>query len=258
MEHRQRTQQRTVPTLIQRTLIVGALAAVAHSAVAAPEMMSAQLQPPRLISVSGDADVSAVPDRARIQVGVTQVNLEVATAEAAVNKVVRAYVAEAKKLGSRDDDVGTAGVSIQPEYVWDEKLRNNRLTGYRVSRDIEVRVTNLDKLGDYLLAATRAGVNQVQPPVLESSKAEDLQNQALALAAKNAQAKARLLADTLGVKLGVVHGISEDGDVSAPQPMMKTMAVRTEASDSGNADMGLQTGEIRYHASVSAQFEVAP
>ncbi|WP_428311081.1 SIMPL domain-containing protein [Hydrocarboniphaga sp.] len=245
--------------MIKRSLFGAALAlAFTQGAFAAQEMPPHPL-PPRLISVSGDADVSAVPDRARIQIGVTQVSPEVATAEAAVNKVVKAYVAEAKKLGARDEDIATAGISIQPEYVWDEKARNNKLTGYRVSRDIETRVGNLDKLGDYLLAATRAGVNQVQPPVLESSKADDLQNQALVQAAKNAQAKARLLADTLGVKLGSVHGITEEGSAPAPQPMMKAMAMRgAEASDSGNADMGLQTGEIRFHAAVNAQFEVAP
>jgi uncharacterized protein YggE len=260
MEHRQQPHQRLVPAMIttQRTLIAVALALCAQSAFAAQEMPPPHMPPPRLISVSGEADVSVVPDRARIQIGVTQLSPDVASAEAIVNKTVKAYVAAAKKLGARDEDVSTAGISIAPEYVWDEKARANKLTGYRVSRDIETRVTNLEKLGDYLQAATAAGVNQVQPPTLESSKADDLQNQALVQAAKNAQAKAKLLADTLGVKLGSVHALSEEGSAPAPQPMMKVMAMRAAASDSGNEDMGLQTGEIRYHASVSAQFEVAP
>jgi uncharacterized protein YggE len=257
MEHRKRSRTRTVPALIKQALIGGALAALSQAAMAASEMPP-HAPPPRLISVNGEAEVSVVPDRARLQLGVTQLSPEVATAEAAVNKVVKAYLAEARKLGARDEDVSTAGLSIQPEYVWDEKTRNNHLTGYRVSRDIEVRISNLDKLGDYLLAGTRAGVNQIQPPVLESSKSAELKNQALVQAAKNAQAKARLLADTLGVKLGSVHALSEDGGSASPQPMMKVMAMRSEAGDSGNADMGLQTGEIRYHASVSAQFEAVP
>lgn len=253
-------RNRSLPLVsaVKALLVGGVLAACAQTASAASAMSPPHLPPPRLISVSGEADVSVVPDRARLQIGVTQVSPEVATAEAAVNKVVKAYVAAAKKLGARDEDVSTAGVSIQPEYVWDEKARVNRLTGYRVSRDIETRIGNLDKLGDYLLAATAAGVNQVQPPVLESSKSAELKNQALVQAAKNAQAKAKLLADTLGVKLGGVFALSEDGGAQPPMPMMKTMAMRSEAADSGNADMGLQTGEIRYRASVSAQFEVAP
>jgi len=257
MEHRKRSRSRFVPALIKQALIGGAFAALSQAALAAGEM-SPHAPPPRLISVNGEAEVSVVPDRARLQLGVTQLSPEVATAEAAVNKVVKAYIAEARKLGARDEDVSTAGLSIQPEYVWDEKTRNNHLTGYRVSRDIEVRISNLDKLGDYLLAGTRAGVNQIQPPVLESSKSAELKNQALVQAAKNAQAKATLLADTLGVKLGVVHALSEDGGSAPPVPMMKTMAMRSDASESGNADMGLQTGEIRYQASVSAQFELAP
>lgn len=236
--------------LLTAALLLAGLGAGAQAA-------AADAPPPRVINVSGEADVSVVPDRARLQLGVTQLNADVATAEAAVNRVVKAYVAEARKLGSSDEEIGTAGISIQPEYVWDEKTRINRLTGYRVSRDIEVRISKLDKLGDYLLAATRAGVNQVQPPQLESSKAKELQDKALVQAAKNAQAKAKLLAETVGVKLGAVRTLSENGS-SPPQPMMKVMAMRSEAADSGNAEMGLQTGEIRYHASVNAEFDVTP
>jgi uncharacterized protein YggE len=212
----------------------------------------------RTVTVSGEATVSAVPDRARLNLGVTEVAPEVATAEAEVNRVVRAYVAEVKKLGAKDEQIGTAGVSIQPEYVWDEKARRNQLTGYRVSRDIEVRVSDLDKLGAYLLAATRAGINQVQPPQLESSKVDELEQQALAAAARDAQSKAALLATTLGAKLGAVRSVSEAG-MQPPQPVFKAaMAMRAEAADD-NAEMGLETGEIRVHASLTAEFDlIAP
>ncbi len=245
----------TFPTRPFSTATMATLAA--SLMMASLDASAADAPAPRVINVSGEADISVVPDRARLQLGITQLSLEVGNAEAAVNKVVKAYVAEARKLGSSDEEIGTAGISIQPEYVWDEKTRNNRLTGYRVSRDIEVRITRLDKLGDYLIAATRAGVNQVQPPQLESSKSAELQDKALVQAAKNAQAKARLLAETVGAKLGSIRTLSENGS-SPPQPMMKVMAMRAEAADSGNAEMGLQTGEIRYHASVNAEFDVVP
>jgi len=34
--------------------------------------------------------------------------------------------------------------------------------------------------------------------------------------------------------------------------------MRADVAPEGNAEMGLQTGEIRYQASVSAQFEMLP
>jgi len=109
-----------------------------------------------------------------------------------------------------------------------------------------------------VLRATKAGANQVNPPLLESSKAKELEQQALVKAAEHARGKARLLAETLGAKLGPVRSISAD-DAGPPPPMpMKAMALRAEAADSGNQEMGVALGEIRYRATVSAEFDLIP
>ncbi|MGQ0620864.1 MAG: SIMPL domain-containing protein [Panacagrimonas sp.] len=210
----------------------------------------------RHVSVSGQGETTVTPDRARLRLGVTHVSPDLATAEAKVNGVVRSYLAEAKTLGAKDEHISTAGISIQPEYQWDEKDRINRLIGYRVSRDMEVVIHHLDKLGDFVLGATKAGVNQVQPPQLESSKAKELQNQALTRATLDAQAKARLMAETLGVKLGPLHNLSAN-DFTPPPPLPKMMAMRSDAAfDSGNQEMGFSPGEIRFSASVNAEFDL--
>lgn len=48
---------------------------------------------------------------------VEKIDPDLKKAEGEVNKVVRAYLAEAKALGARDEQVSTTGVSINPEYV---------------------------------------------------------------------------------------------------------------------------------------------
>lgn len=219
----------------------------------------AEEPPHRHVSVGGQGEVTVQPDRARVQIGVTQLNASLTAAETEVNRVVRAFLAEAKALGIKEEHVNSSGISIQPEYVWDEKERANRLVGYRVSRDIQVLVLKLDQLGDVVLRATKAGVNQVQAPQLESSKAQDIQRQALVKAAQDAQARARLLAETLGMKLGSAHQISA-ADVGPPPPMPKVMMMRgaMAADGSGNQEMGLNPGELRYSASVQADFELLP
>lgn len=219
----------------------------------------AEEPPHRHVSVGGQGEVTVQPDRARVQIGVTQLNANLSVAEAEVNKVVRAFLAEAKALGIKDEHVNSSGVSIQPEYVWEEKERSNKLVGYRVSRDIQVLVLKLDQLGDVVLRATKVGVNQVQPPQLEYSKAQDIQRQALVKAAQDAQARAKLLAETLGMKLGEVHQVN-GSDSGPPPPMPKVMMMRgAMASDAGgNAEMGLSPGELRYSATVQADFELLP
>lgn len=211
----------------------------------------------RSVNVSGQGEVSVRPDRAKLNVAVDTVNVDPKAAEAEVNKVVRAYVAEARQLGAKDADISTAGISLQPEYVWDEKNRRNRLTGYRARRDITVTVTDLNKLGDYVLRATNVGVNNVSPPVLEASNAKELSRQALVKATDDARGKAQLLADTLKVKLGSIYALNaSEGYAPPPMPMMARGMAKAEAFDSGNQQMGLEPGEIKYTATVNADFDL--
>ncbi|TXH05688.1 MAG: DUF541 domain-containing protein [Nevskiaceae bacterium] len=215
----------------------------------------------RSVNVNGQGEVTTQPDRARLSLGVEASNVELKAAEADVNKAVRAYLVEAKSLGLKDEQISTAGVTINPEYVWDDKARRQKFTGYKARRQIDLRVDDLTVLGDLILRATKVGINQVNSPVLESSKAKELTRQALVKATEDARSKAQLLADTLNVKLGAIRSLSAND--SAPPPVMyKVMAMRAMAApeaDGGNAEMGFSGGEIKYSANVSADFDlIAP
>jgi uncharacterized protein YggE len=212
---------------------------------------------PRVVSVHGEGEVAVKPDRARLTLAVEKVDPDLKKAEAEVNRIVRDYLKEARALGARDEQLSSTGVGINAEYVWPEGARERKFTGYRVTRQIEVRIDALDRLGDFILRATQAGVNQVSAPALESSRAQELEQQALAKAAEAARAKARLLAQTLGVKLGVVARITESG-AAPPQPMYEMKVRASAAAQDGSAEMGLALGEIRYRATVSAEFDLLP
>ncbi|NKF21204.1 SIMPL domain-containing protein [Solimonas marina] len=216
--------------------------------------------PPRTVSVDGQGEVSVQPDRAQLSLAVDAVDPDLKKAETKVNAVVRAYLADARKLGAADKDISTAGISVSPEYVWDNDAKQQKLVGYRARRDINITVTQLDRLGDFVLQATEAGVNHVNSPVLESSRADALRREALAQAATDARDKARLLADTLGMKLGAVRSLNaNDSEARPPVPMMMmAKAARAPAADSGNSEMGFASGEIKYSANVSAQFDLLP
>lgn len=230
----------------------GALLALTLAAgAAAHEPATAQA-----VTVSGQGEAAAVPDRARLSLTVEKFDPDLRAAEAEVHRVVRAYLAEARALGAKDEQISTTGVVVNPEYAWPEGGRERKFTGYRVARHIELRVDDLDHLADFILRATRAGVNHVQPPMLESSRARALEREALARAAEDAREKARILAQTLGAKLGRVSRITESSTGAPPVPH-KAMALRAEAADAG-AQMGLSLGEVTYRASVTVEFSLLP
>jgi len=211
---------------------------------------------PRVIAVGGEGEVSVKPDRAQLSMSVEKLDPDLKKAEAEVNKIVRSYLAEARSLGAKDEALSTTGVSIQPEYVWPEGGRERRFTGYRVSRQINLRVDNLDKLGEFILRATGAGVTQVNPPQLESGRRRELEREALAKAAEDARDKARVLADTLKVRMGAAYRVTES-EVGAP-PMPYAVKSMRAADAEGNAEMGVALGEIKLHATVSVEFELLP
>jgi uncharacterized protein YggE len=220
---------------------------------------AADAPPPRIVAVDGQGEVSTQPDRARLNLAADALDADLKTAESQVNGIVRAYLAEARKLGATDKEISTAGISINPEYVWDDKAKRQKLVGYRARRDIAVTVSDLDKLGDFVLRATQAGINHVSTPTLESSQADALMRQALAKAASDARDKARLLAETLGMKLGAVRTLRVDSnEMPPPRPMVmaKAMAYSAEDSAGGNTEMGFAGGEIKYRATANAEFDL--
>lgn len=209
----------------------------------------------RAVSVSGRGEVEAAPDRARLSMGVDVTRSDVRSAQTEVNRIVREYLAQARALGAHDEDLSTAGLSIRSEYDYSAK-NGRKFLGYHVSREILVTVRDLDKIGDFLLRATDAGINNVSDPLLESSKAEELRRQALAKAALDARAKAQLLAETLGMKLGSVHTLNANIEEAPPRPIMMKAAFAAAPEAGGNNESGFVSGQIRFAASVSADFDL--
>ena len=159
---------------------------------------------PRTISVSGTGNVDATPDIARLSLAVQRRDASMQVARDATVKVSNAFIALCKKLGIKESKIRTSGLTIQPEYRWDQKGNQQIFLGYFVQRQLEVELDDLDKLGDVIEGAIDAGVNEVSPPQLDSSRRKELSRDALAAAAADARANAERIATSLGVKVGAV------------------------------------------------------
>ena len=230
---------------IRSGLLVLCLLAVAMTAQADDE--------PRTISVSGTGTVEAVPDIAQLHLAVQRRDLNMAAARAATVKVSRDFIALCSRLGIKESKVRTAGLTIQPEYRWDQQQKLQVFTGYFVQRQLEVELSDLDKLGELIEGAIDAGVNEVSPPELDSSQRRELGRQALAAAATDARSNAQRIADTLGVKLGALRNIdAHSNQPRPPGPMLRVAAISAE-SDAGAS---YTPGEITMDAQVSASFDV--
>ncbi len=239
---------------MRRTLLALAVSTLIFSAPAFAEPVI------RTVQVTGVGEASVAPDRARMSLAIEARNVDLRAAEAKVNESSRAVLVELKGLGLKDEDIGTGGYSVNPEYDW---LNNQKkFRAYLARREINLTVRDLNKVGDVLLRLTKAGVNQINPPVLESSKMKETERAALASAVQDATAQARVVAEGLALKLGLARTVNASSQGFQPPPMPRVMMMKAAADAApempGNEQTGFSAGLIRTSSTVTAEFELLP
>src|SRR6476659_6486130 len=142
---------------------------------------------PRTVSVTGQAEVSAEPDLARVSLGVDSHKPTMAEARTEVTATVDRVIALCRDLKIDPKQVNATRLQVQPEYRWNEKDRKRVLLGYAVSRQVEVELRDLEKLGTLLERAVDAGVNEIGDPLLDSSRRKELERQAMTKAVEDAR-----------------------------------------------------------------------
>jgi len=200
----------------------------------------------KTISLSGSGSASAQADEASISLGV-EVTDESAAEAIAENAAAMAAVIEAVKAqGVSEDDIVTTGYSVYPQYDWTEAGRVFR--GYTVTNMVRVTVKNLDKVGDVIDAAGEAGANRIDSISFELSdaKREELKMNAYVVALEDAQAKADLIAETLGLTITGVQSVSESSYV--PSRTYQSVAEADYAM--GSAPTPILRGELTVSVSV--------
>jgi uncharacterized protein YggE len=229
-----------------------ALCALLMSATA----VSAEAERPRTISVSGQGEIQAEPDRALVTLGIEARKPKMEEARSEVQKTVDAVLKLTRDLKIDQKYVRATRVNIQPEYNWDANAKERNLIGYFVSRQIEVDLRDLDKLGQLMEKSFDLGVNQVGDPRLDSSKRRDLEREALAKAVADAKLNAEAVAKAAGARIGAPRTISaSSGFVPPPMPMMKVQAMRAEAADAGGS---YQSGQMGFNGTVQVEYDLIP
>jgi uncharacterized protein len=208
---------------------------------------------PRTVTVSGSGEVAAEPDLAHVTLGVEARKPTMAEARAAVATTVDRVLALTRDLRIDPKLVNATRVQVQPEYSWNEKDRKRVLLGYIVSRQVQVELRDLEQLGPLLERAVDAGVNQVNDPVLDSSRRKAVEREAMAKAVEDARLNAETLARAAGARLGPVRTLN--GSSSAPpMPIYRRGAVMADAAMAPEATY--QPGEMKFSATVNAEYDL--
>jgi uncharacterized protein YggE len=210
---------------------------------------------PTTLTLAADARLPAVPDQATINAGVIA---QATTAQAAMRETaekMRAVIAALKKAGVADKDMQTSGVSLSPQY----RYENNQppvLTGYQASNSVTVKLRALDRVGATLDSLVGVGANQINGPSFGLAEPDAIMDKARAQALRNAIARATLYAGVAGMKVGRIVSIQESGAMPPPMPMPVMM--RQMAMESAQVTNQVVPGEIDISAAVNVTFELVP
>jgi len=191
-----------------KAILIGAVALVVVFSASAWASSQQTSEAPRLITVTGDAEVRVVPDEVILTLGVETWDKNMAKAKRQNDEIVQDVLKLAAESGIAPEHVQTDYVSIEPR--WHNGYYEARdFIGYFVRKTIVITLRDLTKFEDLLTEALSAGVNHVQGIEFRTTELRKHKDEARALAINAAQEKAEALAGELGQSLGQPHAIQE-------------------------------------------------
>jgi uncharacterized protein len=204
----------------------------------------------RWISVVATGEASVAPDLAVVSFAVSGSGKQLAPTRDDVNKRSSSVLAKLRELGVKEGDLNAPDVGIHPEYDY---RKGQRLTGYRVERQMTAKVRDLDGLGDVLDGLVGAGANEVHGAQMTASDPSAAEHEALRAAITAAKAKAEALAEAGGVTLGGLARVEEEHGGAVPMPRMRMMAMAV-AED---VPTEVAAGDLTVTRQIRAWFDIA-
>ena len=175
------------------------------------------------ITTTGYGEVVAAPDMATFSVKVVDTTMTAEQAKQSVDETVDEFLKKLSAAGLSKDSVTSSNLYLAPQYHY-PKSGKPELVGYRATRGINVTVTDLSRLNDYLDMAIQAGINQVDNIQLKVSNQTEFQQKARMEAIKDARESAASLASGFDKQLGDIWRVNYNH--TYPEPvLMRSMAL---------------------------------
>jgi uncharacterized protein YggE len=235
-------------------------AATAAAQTASPPQERAA---PRLITVTGEAEILVIPDEVVLTLGVETANRQLNLAKRQNDEIVAQVLAAAQARGIAAKFLQTEQISIEPRYR--DSYEQRDFIGYFVRKTIVITLKDVSAFDDVLTSVLDAGAGYVHGIQFRTTELRKHKDAARALAIQAAREKASALAKELGQEVGQPHEIREDqsGWWSAynawwgGRASALTQNVIQESNGAAQGTEGtLAPGQISVTARVTVSFEL--
>jgi len=161
----------------------------------------------KTLSLSGTGKATAKANLATIAIGVYTEDKLAGRAIDENAEHMTAAITAIKALGFKDENIQTISYVVYPIYDWEAK----QVISYQVTNMVQVKVLDLNKLGPIIDASAAAGANKVESITfgLSDELANQLKLDAYKAAITDAESKADVITNNLGITLSGVQSVSE-------------------------------------------------
>jgi uncharacterized protein YggE len=204
-----------------------------------------------LLTIVAEGHVSEKPDLATLTAGVVT---QAPSAEAALAdnaQQMTAVLSALRAIGITGRDVQTSGLSVSPEYAYEEG-QSRRLTGYSAVARVQVCIRDLSRLGKVIDGVVANGSNQLHGVRFGLAEPDPALDRARVNAINNARARAELYAGAAQLRVHRIVSISETDAATSPRDLI---AVRSVSSLS-RIETPTEPGELDMSVEVTMVFEL--
>ena len=219
-----------------------------------------EIETKNTITVSDKGEIYAKPDLALISFTVLTEEKKVAEAMDKNTEKMNAVIDFIKDRGVEDKDLKTTSFNIYPRYEWQNEITipsypsgKRVLVGYEVRQSLQVKIRDMEKIGEIIEGASEKGANQVGDLQFTVDNQDELKKQARKQAIEKAKAKAEELALQLGVNLVRITNFSESSIIpSYYDYMMKEAA----GLGGGEGAPQIEVGENKIEVTITITYEI--
>jgi uncharacterized protein YggE len=201
-----------------------------------------------MVSATGEAVVEAVPDRAWITVSAESRAGNPRDAQKRNAELMTPVLEKLKAAGLPADAIRTVGYDLQQEWDYVNNRRVSR--GYVARNSVEVRVDDIDRVGELLEIAVGSGATSVGGIRFDLKDRGKLEREAIRAAVADARGRAEAAAAGGGMAIERIWRIDTHnvgGGPMPPRPFLREAALAADAS----AAPPIEAGKIEVRAQVT-------
>lgn len=194
----------------------------------------------------GKGTVIVKPDAAEVVIVAITENIQLELAQEENAKVTAQVINSIEGIGVLRQYIQTQNYSIRPNYDYIDGRQIFR--GYEVSNNLKVLIRNINIAGEIIDTAVKNGANTISGISFIISDQTKAYYEALSLAATDAQNKASVMANKLGVKLNIIPIQINEQDRGSNTPLVMPLKYVS------GADTPIEAGENKITADIEAVF----